>query len=108
MNVSYDRHALHGIEDTELRMTFDSNLQSRYYDFLLELGPYGKQFIDSDLVVLEGKVNDSVRLWLTRILQEVDCKQRSASKFCTSLELLKESELPVGTTYEQVIAAGGM
>src|SRR5699024_8929295 len=25
MIVSYDRHALHGIEDTELRMTFDFN-----------------------------------------------------------------------------------
>src|SRR5699024_7474653 len=92
MIVSYDRHALHGIEDTELRMTFDFNLQCRNYDLLLEHGPYGKQFIDPDLVVLE----------------ELDCKQRSASKFCTSLELLKESELPVGTTYEQVKAAGGM
>lgn len=108
MIVSYDRHALHGIEDTELRMTFDFNLQCRNYDLLLEHGPYGKQFIDPDLVVLEVKVNDSVPLWLTRILQELDCKQRGASKFCTSLELLKESELPVGTTYEQVKAAGGM
>src|SRR5699024_11232055 len=77
---------LHGIEDTELRMTFDFNLQCRNYDLLLEHGPYGKQFIDPDLVVLEVKVNDSVPLWLTRILQELDCKQRSASKFCTSLE----------------------
>src|SRR5699024_5406572 len=58
MIVSYDRHALHGIEDTELRMTFDFNLQCRNYDLLLEHGPYGKQFIDPDLVVLEVKVND--------------------------------------------------
>src|SRR5699024_1413519 len=99
---------LRGIKYTEIRMTFDFNLQCRNYDLLLEHGPYGKQFIDSDLVVLGVEESDSVPLWLTRILQELDCKQRSTSKICNSLELLKESELPVGTTYEQVKAAGGM
>src|SRR5699024_7121590 len=45
MIVSYDRHAIHGIDDPELRMTFDFNLRCRDYDLLLEHGAYGMQFI---------------------------------------------------------------
>lgn len=53
----------------------------------------GENLIDMNLVVPEVKVNDSFPLWLTRILQDLNCEQRSASKFCTSLELLKGEEL---------------
>lgn len=109
MIVSYYRHALHGVEDAELRMTFDFNLRCRKEDLLLEHGPYGRQFIDDNLVILEVKVNDSVPLWLARVLQELDCEQRGASKFCTSLELLKGNELQIGSaTYEKVQFVGGM
>jgi len=93
MIVSYDRHAFHGIYDDELRVTCDLNLRCRNDDLALEHGAYGLNFIDTDLVVLEVKVNDSVPLWLTRILQDLNCEQRGASKFCTSLELLENEEL---------------
>ncbi|WP_340002826.1 polyphosphate polymerase domain-containing protein [Oceanobacillus sp. FSL K6-0127] len=105
MIVSYDRHALHCITDPELRITFDSNLRCRNEDLLLENGAYGKNFVDSNLVVLEVKVNDSVPLWLTRILQQLNCEQRSASKFCTSLELLKNPPLPNG---KENVTVGGV
>lgn len=94
MVVSYSRHALHGIEDAELRITFDFDLRCRKTDLHIENGPYGENFIDPDLVVLEVKVDHSVPLWLARILQELQCEQRSASKFCTSMELLSSDELP--------------
>src|SRR5699024_10038423 len=87
MVVSYDRHALHGMDDPELRMTFDRNLRYRNEDLHVENGAYGAHFIHLNLVVQEVKVNDSVPLWLTRILQELKCEQRGASKFCTSKEL---------------------
>src|SRR5699024_1138901 len=103
MIVSYDRHALHGIEDSELRMTFDRNLRCRNEDLNIENGPYGAHFIDLNLVVLEVKVNDSVPLWLTRILQDLNCEQRGASKFCTSKELLRNLELPNGIEEEKVV-----
>lgn len=93
MIVSYDRHAFHGLYDEELRVTFDFNLRCRNYDLALEHGAYGRHFIDTNLVILEVKVNESVPLWLTRILQALHCEQRGASKFCTSLELLKSEEL---------------
>lgn len=103
MVVSYDRHALHHIEDPDLRVTFDLNLRCRANDLRIENGPYGEHFIDPDLVVLEVKVSDSVPLWLTRILQDLECEQRSASKFCTSLERLKGEELPNVDELERVL-----
>lgn len=106
MIVSYDRHALHCLEDPDLRITFDFNLRCRNDDLLLEHGPHGEHFIDPNLVVLEVKVNDSVPLWLTRILQHVNCEQRSASKFCTSMELLKNEALPFGAVKENVLVGG--
>lgn len=106
MIVSYDRHALHGVDDPELRITFDFDLRCRNEELKLEQGPYGENFIDKNLVVLEVKVNDSVPLWLTRILQGVDCEQRSASKFCTSSELLKEVGLPHGVEKEPISIGG--
>src|SRR5699024_9659977 len=94
MVVSYDRHALHGLYDTDLRMTFDFNLRCRNDDLYVENGSFGENFIDPNLVVLEVKVNDSVPLWLTRILQDLQCEQKSASKYCTSFEMLKREKEP--------------
>jgi len=102
MVVSYDRHAFHHVDDPDLRVTFDLNLRCRNDDLRIEYGPHGANFIDRDLVVLEVKVTHSVPLWLTRILQDLECEQRSASKFCTSLELLKGNELPISTAFEDV------
>ncbi|WP_301109879.1 polyphosphate polymerase domain-containing protein [Sporosarcina sp.] len=100
MVVSYSRHALHGINDSELRITFDFDLKCRKEDLHIENGPYGEHFIDPDLVVLEVKVDHSVPLWLARILQELQCEQRSASKFCTSTELLSGDILPQAGYFE--------
>lgn len=108
MVVSYDRHALHGVDDDDLRLTFDFNLRCRHEDLFIEHGPYGDHFIHEDLVVLEVKVNDSVPLWLTRVLQELQCEQRGASKFCTSMEYLKEEELPKDMAKEAIQLAGVM
>lgn len=106
MVVSYERHALHGIDDSELRITFDFNLRCRNDDLLLEHGSDGEYFIDGNLIVMEIKVNDSVPLWLTRILQALQCEQRSASKYCTSVELLQRNQLPDGIAREYVSRGG--
>src|SRR5699024_6916136 len=81
MIISYDRQAMHAIDDANFRVTFDLNLRSRNYDLALEHGSYGINFIDKNLVVLEVKVDHSVPLWLTRILQNLECEQRGASKY---------------------------
>lgn len=107
MVVSYDRHAMHCITDPDLRITFDLNLRCRNDDLLVEHGSHGDNFIDPHLVVLEVKVADAVPLWLTRILQALGCEQRSASKFCTSMELLRGEELPIDLVKENINLIGG-
>lgn len=108
MVVSYDRHALHGVEDDQLRMTFDFDLRARKDDLYLEHGSHGDYFIDPNLVVLEVKVNDAVPLWLARVLQDLDCEQKSASKFCTSSEMLNEEIGKYTRNYSELSIAGGL
>ena len=43
---------------------------------------------------------------LTRYLQELNCKQRSASKFCTSTELLNGDSLPQNEWMETTTIGG--
>ena len=105
MIISYDRQALHAIDNPNFRVTFDLNLRCRNYDLYLEHGSYGKHFIDPNLVVLEVKVDHSVPLWLTRILQDLACEQRSASKYCTSFETLTGNVVPE-TSQENVLIGG--
>lgn len=102
MIVSYDRHAFHGLENADLRVTFDLNLRCRNDDLCVENGSHGINFMNPNLVILEVKVNDRVPLWLTHLLQELECEQKSASKFCTSMERLKHEELPNGIIMEHV------
>lgn len=106
MIVSYHRHAFHGVTDPELRVTFDMDLTCRNDDLAVENGAFGERFIDENLVVLEVKVNDSVPLWLTRHLQDLNCEQRSASKFCTSTELLSGHHLPQNEWMETTTIGG--
>ncbi|TFD97092.1 polyphosphate polymerase domain-containing protein [Jeotgalibacillus sp. R-1-5s-1] len=91
--VSYDRQAFVGVNEPDLRVTFDYNLMTRDYDLRLENGPYGHHFIHPDLVVLEIKVSNSVPLWLSNIVSEMNLSRKSVSKFCTSVELAEELAL---------------
>jgi hypothetical protein len=85
--VGYDRQAFHGIDDTDLRITFDYHLTCRNDNYRLENGMHnGAYFVPPNLVVLEVKVKHSVPLWLTKLLSEFRCPLRSVSKFCTSVD----------------------
>ncbi|MFB1082239.1 polyphosphate polymerase domain-containing protein [Jeotgalibacillus sp. JSM ZJ347] len=85
--VSYDRQAFMGIEEKDLRVTFDYNLMCRNDDLRIENGPRGQYFIDPGYVVLEVKVSNSVPFWLARLLSEFELPKQSVSKYCTSIDL---------------------
>lgn len=87
--VSYDRQALHGLYEDDLRVTFDYHLMCRDQNLHVEDGPKGAYFVDKDLVIMEVKVSHSVPLWLTRLLSEFECPKKSVSKFCTSMDLVE-------------------
>src|SRR5699024_7376360 len=92
----------------EVLVTIDLHLHCRNDDLSVENGQQSDSYINANLVVLEVKINDSLPLWLTRILQDLRCEQRSASKYCTSSELLKSKELPNGIVMEDVVIGGGV
>ena len=94
--VSYDRQAFVGVDDPDLRVTFDYNLRCRKQDLRIETGPDGQFFVEKGMVVLEVKVDHSVPLWLSRVLSELGCRKGSVSKFCTSVDLLDQEFVEEG------------
>ena len=79
--LAYDRMALFGIEDQNLRITFDTNIRSRRYDLRLESGDYGEQLLQKDQYLMEVKAGNSIPVWLTRILSEYKIYSSSFSKY---------------------------
>lgn len=81
--LKYDRKALFGKEDSDLRITFDTNITTRRYDLRLEAGEYGEKLLEEDKILMEIKTIDSFPLWLTNILTELEIKSNSFSKYGT-------------------------
>ena len=70
--LAYDRIAMYGLTDSELRMTFDANIRSRFEDLNLTHGDYGEPLLtDDNEYLLEIKTLRSLPVWLTEILSEL-------------------------------------
>lgn len=81
--LAYDRVAMFGKEDSNLRITFDRNIRSRRNDLRLENSDRGEKLLADNLVLLEIKTSTSFPLWLVDILDEFDMKGISFSKYGT-------------------------
>ena len=79
--IAYDRFALYGIEDPEIRVTFDCNIRSRDYDLDLSLGDYGEMLLEDEVYIMEIKVLSSMPLWLCEILSDLEIYTTSFSKY---------------------------
>lgn len=78
--LSYDRIAMFGKEDSELRITMDRNLLWRDYDLDLCLGPGGERILPEDVTLMEIKVPGTMPLWLAHLLSEQGIFRESFSK----------------------------
>ena len=85
--VRYERHALEGIDEPELRVTFDQRLTCRSGSLLLEVDEEEKHFVDPGFVIMEVKTGNSVPLWLSRMLDEFGCRRSGVSKYMTSVDV---------------------
>ncbi len=81
--IGYDRTAFAGIEDPELRITFDTNLRWRGTNLDLRKGDYGQLIIPRDQVLMEIKIPGACPMWLTKILSELELYSTSFSKYGT-------------------------
>ncbi len=79
--IAYDRIAMFGKEDPELRITFDQNIRSRDYDLNLEDGDHGELLLKEGFRLMEIKIAGAMPLWLSAILNELAIYPTSFSKY---------------------------
>lgn len=89
--LSYDREGFFSKEDKELRITFDSNIQSSRTNFDFESKEERKQLLEPGKFVLEVKYIGPYPTWLLDALSELKIYHSSFSKYGTSYkQYLKE------------------
>ena len=90
--IGYDREAYAGIENSELRITFDTNLRWRDEAVDLRCGDYGTFLLPEDAILMEIKIPGAAPLWLARLLSENQIFSTSFSKY--------------GAYYQEVVLGG--
>jgi hypothetical protein len=98
MYISYDRIAMYGIEDPELRITFDSNILWRERELWLSCGIWGNPILEEGVMLMELKISRAIPLWLAHILDEYRLYPVSFSKYGRAY--LQSSTLMNGTKPE--------
>lgn len=81
--VAYDREAFKGIENSELRLTFDHNIRCRDYDLDFAAGDDGVHLLAEDQVLMEVKIPGAMPLWMARFFSEYQIYMTSFSKYGT-------------------------
>ena len=81
MFIGYDRTALAGIEDPELRVTFDTGLRWRDTELDLCAGDYGAPILPEGDILMEIKIPGACPLWLSSALSAVGAFPTSFSKY---------------------------
>ena len=81
MAISYDRIAMAGIEDPELRITFDTNIRWRTDNLSLKEGNRGKEILLPGQHLMELKIAGAMSTELARILDELNIRTTSFSKY---------------------------
>ena len=90
--IGYDREAYAGTENSELRVTFDTNLRWRDTQVDLRLGDHGTLLLPEEAILMELKIPGAAPLWLARLLSENGIFSTSFSKY--------------GTYYKDVVLGG--
>ncbi len=78
--LCYNRIAMIGKDNPNLRITFDTNLLWRGTDLNLCSGAYGTPILPDDRILMEIKVPNAMPLWLAHALSRQKLYQTSFSK----------------------------
>lgn len=78
--LAYDRCAYFDNNDSNFRITFDKNIRSRFDNLYIEKGDKGKVLMN-DKYVMEIKTVNSLPIWFTKILSELNIYPTSFSKY---------------------------
>lgn len=77
----YERDSYRAIEDPDIRITFDTKIQSRREELQLEKNLRGEPLSEEEFWVMEIKVPMAYPLWLSRALTELKIYPTSFSKY---------------------------
>ena len=92
--LSYKRIAYSG--ERGLRVSFDTNIQTRRYDLRLEYGAYGESLLNEDEWLMEIKTAESVPLWMSGVLAKYKVYPTGFSKYGEEYERLLRRTAAVG------------
>jgi len=81
--LAYERVALYGLEDPELRVTLDTHLRYRTTRLDCFTDDAGELICPDDPVILEVKLANAAPLWLARLLSRHKIYMSSFSKYGT-------------------------
>ena len=81
MYIGYDRIAMFGLENNELRITFDTNIRYRQDKLRLDKGSYGEQLLEPGQTLMEIKIPGVMPLWLSKELSRLKIFPTSFSKY---------------------------
>ncbi|SEL08172.1 polyphosphate polymerase domain-containing protein [Ruminococcus albus] len=81
MYLSYDRIAFAGVDNPDLRITFDGNITYREDEVRLEKGVWGDKLLDPHTRIMEIKIPGAMPLWLSRLLDDMKIYPGSFSKY---------------------------
>jgi hypothetical protein len=91
LTVRYERQAYVGVDDDEVRVTFDRRLAALPEAVpVVRLHADGYETIRMGGVVLELKFTDRCPAWMLEVIRAEELRRRSFSKYGTSLEGLRE------------------
>lgn len=81
--IGYDRMAFAGLENPDLRITFDTNLRWRDTDLDLRAGDYGSLILPPNQILMEVKIPGAAPVWMAHLLSEIGAFPTSFSKYGT-------------------------
>lgn len=81
MYISYNRIALYGIEDPNLRITFDGDILWREEELWLTRGVWGNPLLKAGQHLMEIKIPGAIPLPLSHLLNELEIYPTSFSKY---------------------------
>lgn len=78
--ILYERECWAGIEEADVRITFDTNIRYRIND--INLREHGdEESLTKNTVIMEVKAMDRYPMWLVKVLSEMKLYKRSFSKY---------------------------
>jgi len=91
--ICYKRQPFVSKLEKTFRLTFDTKIQSRNFNFDLHTGGGSNYVIPRNMCVMELKFNSFIPNWAIRIMQKNDCVQQKISKFAIGLRKAKSYSL---------------